>query len=108
MSKVLVTGVAGLPGSHLSHRLLCDGHRVPGIDNLLGGYEDNVPQGVEFHKVNAGDFESMKPLMKGLAAPHEGLSVFSPNVITSHTYNSTVATVSAAVNSSVRRICFVN
>lgn len=113
MSKVLITGAAGFLGSHLSHRLLCDGHRVLGVDNLLGGYEDNVPQGVEFHKVDARDFESMKPLMKGVdlvyhcaAAPHEGLSVFSPNVITSHTYNSTVATVSAAVHASVRRIVF--
>jgi len=80
---------------------------------MLGGYRDNVPDGVAFHEVDARDFEKMKTLLKGTeilyhcaAAPHEGLSVFSPNLITSHTYNSTVATVGAAIINNVRRVVF--
>ena len=42
--KVLVTGVAGFLGSHLAEKLVKLGHEVVGIDNMLGGYEDNVPR----------------------------------------------------------------
>ncbi len=113
MSKIFITGIAGFLGSHLADKMLSMGHVVVGVDNLLGGYEDNVPVGVEFHKADSRDFEKMKSLMKGVeviyhcaAAPHEGLSVFSPNLVTQHTYNSTVATVSAGVCCGVRRIVF--
>jgi len=113
MAKVFLTGVAGFLGSHLSERLLRDGHAVVGVDNMLGGYEDNIPNGVEFYKADARDYEKMKSLMRGsdivyhcAAAPHEGLSVFSPNLITDHTYNSTIATVSAAVMNNVKRVVF--
>ena len=40
--KVFVTGVAGFLGSHLAEKLVNLGHQVIGIDNMLGGYEDNV------------------------------------------------------------------
>lgn len=113
MAKVFITGVAGFLGSHLADRFISDGHKVVGVDNLLGGYEDNVSRDVEFHKADSRDFEKMKSLMKGseivyhcAAAPHEGLSVFSPNLITEHTYNSTVATVSAAVMNNAKRVVF--
>lgn len=113
MSKILITGVAGFLGSHLADWLIEGGHKVIGVDNLLGGYEDNVSHDVEFYKDDSRDFDKMKSLTKGVdivyhcaAAPHEGLSVFSPNVITEHTYNSTVATVSAAVINSVKRVVF--
>ena len=39
MSKILVTGAAGFIGSHLSHRLLADGHSVIGLDNLNDYYD---------------------------------------------------------------------
>ena len=40
--KILVTGVAGFLGSHLAEQLSSMGHKVVGIDNMLGGYKDNV------------------------------------------------------------------
>ena len=46
--KILVTGVAGFLGSHLSEKLVDLGHQVIGIDNMLGGYEDNVPKKIDF------------------------------------------------------------
>jgi dTDP-glucose 4,6-dehydratase len=38
----VVTGGAGFLGSHLSDRLLAEGHRVIAIDNLITGNTDNV------------------------------------------------------------------
>ena len=41
--KIFVTGVAGFLGSYLADELLKKGHEVVGVDNLLGGYKDNIP-----------------------------------------------------------------
>lgn len=38
----IVTGAAGFVGSHLSERLLADGFRVLGVDNLCTGSEKNL------------------------------------------------------------------
>ena len=40
--RVLVTGAAGFLGSHLTDRLLGEGHSVVGVDNLATGDMDNV------------------------------------------------------------------
>ena len=61
---IFVTGVAGFLGSHLSEKLVSLGHKVIGIDNMLGGYDDNVPKNVEFHKIDCCDHDKIKSLMK--------------------------------------------
>mgnify|MGYP000359474438 CR=1 FL=1 len=44
MNKILITGVAGLLGSRLADWLVENTeHEVIGIDDLSGGYIDNVP-----------------------------------------------------------------
>ena len=40
--RVLITGAAGFLGSHLSDRLLVEGHHVIGMDNLITGNPDNL------------------------------------------------------------------
>ncbi len=111
--KILVTGVAGFLGSHLSERLVSIGHKVVGIDNMLGGYEDNIPNNIEFHKGDCCNFEQVKSIMKDIdvvyhcaATAHEGLSVFSPFEITKNNYLASVSIFSAAVNEKVKRIIF--
>ncbi|HEX8099395.1 MAG TPA: GDP-mannose 4,6-dehydratase [Actinomycetota bacterium] len=42
MSTVVVTGAAGFIGSHLSDRLLAEGHRVVGVDDLSTGKIANL------------------------------------------------------------------
>jgi dTDP-glucose 4,6-dehydratase len=40
--RVLVTGAAGFLGSHLTDRLLSEGHSVLGVDNLSTGDQENI------------------------------------------------------------------
>ncbi len=51
MTTSLVTGGAGFLGSHLSDRLLADGHRVIVVDNLLTGRRRNIR-----HLMDRSDF----------------------------------------------------
>ena len=111
--KILVTGAAGFLGAHLSEALANAGNKVVGIDNMSGGYEDNIPTNIEFHKLDCCDFEKIKSIMRGIdavyhcaATAHEGLSVFSPFEITKNNYLASVSVFSAAVNAKVKRIIF--
>jgi dTDP-glucose 4,6-dehydratase len=57
----VVTGAAGFLGSHLSDRLLAQGHRVIGIDNLITGNTANIGhlagnENFEFIKHNVSNF----------------------------------------------------
>lgn len=47
---ILITGVAGFIGSNLASRLLQEGHKIVGLDNLSYGLIENVPSGIDFHK----------------------------------------------------------
>ena len=40
--RIVVTGTAGFLGSHLTDRLLDDGHEVIGFDNLITGSLKNI------------------------------------------------------------------
>ena len=39
---IIITGAAGFIGFHLSKRLLSDGHKILGIDNLNDFYDVNL------------------------------------------------------------------
>ena len=111
--KILITGVAGFLGSHLADKLKEMGHEIVGIDNMLCGYEDNIPSGINFHKIDCCNFQDVKKIMKGInvvyhcaATAHEGLSVFSPYEITKNIFQASVSIFSAAVNEKVERIIF--
>ena len=86
--KIFITGVAGFLGCHLAKKLTELGHKVSGVDNMIGGEISNIPKNITFTKGNCENNELMNKLTKGVdivyhcaATAHEGLSVFSPNFI---------------------------
>jgi UDP-glucose 4-epimerase len=62
MPKSLVTGAAGFIGSHVAARLLRDGHDVVALDDLSGGFVDNVPAGARFVECSVTDHERVADL----------------------------------------------
>lgn len=111
--KIFVSGVAGFLGSHLADAFLADGHHVVGCDNMIGGSLDNVPSKVDFHQVDCCQFEAMLRLTEGCdivyhaaATAYEGLSVFSPHIVTRNIVDASVALFSAAIQNRVKRIVF--
>lgn len=113
--KVLITGVAGFMGSHLADSMLAEGHEVIGIDNLIGGYESNVPKNVEFIKGDLRDLHFITPYFKGVdvvihsaCTAYEGLSVFSPSLVSENTYQITANVLSASVNFRISKFIFLS
>ncbi|HEY0652537.1 MAG TPA: NAD-dependent epimerase/dehydratase family protein [Chryseosolibacter sp.] len=69
--KLLITGVAGMIGSHLVEELLALGYTVIGIDDLSYGNKLNIQRSLEhpsfqFYKVNILDFDTLKILSKDI------------------------------------------
>ena len=70
MGDVLVSGAAGFIGAALAERLLQDGHRVVGIDNLNDAYDRRLKDwrlarlqgrpGFTFHKVDIADAAALE------------------------------------------------
>lgn len=58
---ILVTGGAGLVGSHLCERLVKDGHTVISLDNYFSGSKDNHVAGVEYREGHTKDIEKFIP-----------------------------------------------
>ena len=113
IKNILVTGAAGFLGSHLSEKLAEMGYKVIGIDNMIGGYPDNIPKNISFMEIDCCNLEKVKSVMKGIdvvfhcaATAHEGLSVFSPFEITKNNYLASVSVFSAAADAGVKRIVF--
>ncbi len=111
--KIFISGVAGFLGSHLADVMLAEGHKVIGVDNLIGGYLDNVPEDVEFYQVDCRYLNTMKKLMKDAdivyhtaCTAYEGLSVFSPELVCENTYQITASLISAAASQNVKRFVY--
>jgi UDP-glucose 4-epimerase len=112
MPTILITGVAGLLGSHTADKFLAEGWTVIGVDNFVGGYRDNVPFSVDLRTADCCDFERMKSIMletrpdvvlHAACTAYEGLSVFSPSLVFDNTASATVSVASAAIASGVKR-----
>ena len=110
---VFITGIAGFLGSHLADSLLALGHQVSGNDHLGGGYRDNVPEGATFFELDCCDTSGMREATQGVdvivhaaSAAHEGLSVFSPALITRDNMQASASTFSAAASNQVKRVVY--
>ena len=108
--KVFITGVAGFLGSHIADKMVDLGHEVVGCDNLVGGYLSNVQSGVQFHRFDLNSLEGLSALMEGCdivyhtaCTAYEGLSVFSPSLITTNTFGISVNAMTAAIQAGVNK-----
>jgi len=104
--KVLITGVAGLLGSRLADYLVSQGIDVIGIDNLSGGYIENVNPKVKFYNMDLQDaelrdiFQEHKPTFVYHFAAYaaEGLSPF----IRTYNYKNNIVSTANIINECIR------
>ena len=115
MPKSLVTGAAGFIGSHVCDELLNMGHKVVAMDDLSGGFMENVPKRCKFVK---GRVEN-KALVARMFKQHkfdyvfhlaayaaEGLSHFIKTFNYNNNLIGSVNLINAAVNAGTVK-CFV-
>ncbi|KAF0284733.1 NAD-dependent epimerase/dehydratase family protein [Spiribacter roseus] len=70
MPKALITGVAGFIGSHVADHCLRSGLEVVGIDDLSGGFVENVSEEVSFYQGDFSDQSFVKEIWRS-AGPFE-------------------------------------
>lgn len=114
MRKILVTGGAGFIGSHVAEALHRRGHAVTVLDDLSGGFVDNIADGIQFiqgsicddglvnHLFEQNQFEYVYHLAAYAA---EGLSHFIKRFNYNNNLIGSVNLINAAVNYEVK--CFV-
>lgn len=114
MPNSLVTGGAGFIGSHVAEHLLRVGHEVVVLDDLSGGFQENVPPGAAFVNGSIVDEDLVKRLFAEqtfdfvyhLAAyAAVGLSHFIKRFNYMNNVVGSVNLINAAVNHNVK--CFV-
>ncbi len=111
--KIFITGVAGFLGSHLADRMIELGHEVVGVDNLVGGFMENVNPKIKFYKEDCLNLAKMTEFMKGCdvvfhgaCTAHDGFSLFSPYYITENTFGITMSVLSAAAANQVKKFIY--
>lgn len=112
--KVLITGAAGFIGSHVKDELIKMGYSVVAVDDLSGGFKDNVHKRAVFIKGDISNKKFVDSLFKKhkfdyifhLAAyAAEGLSHFIRNFNYTNNLIGSANLISGAVNQGVK--CFV-
>ena len=114
MTRILVSGGAGFIGSHVAEALVGHGHSVTVLDDLSGGFRDNVVDSAVFVEGSINDVSLVNRLFEEqrfdyvyhLAAyAAEGLSHFIKRFNYANNLIGSVNLINASVNTGVR--CFV-
>ena len=117
MANVLVTGAAGFIGSHVADALIARGHRVTVLDDLSGGYRDNVPAAAEFVEGSVTDValvdelfakHSFEYVFHLAAYAAEGLSHFIKRFNYTNNVIGSVNLINASVNTGAKGFVFTS
>jgi UDP-glucose 4-epimerase len=117
LRRSLVTGAAGFIGSHVARECLALGHDVVAVDDLSGGFVDNLPDGVSFARGSVSDGAFVDELFEQepfdyvyhLAAyAAEGLSHFIRRFNYTNNVIGSVNLINGAVRTGVRRFVFTS
>ncbi len=115
--KYLVTGGAGFIGSHITERLLTDGHQVRILDNFSTGKRENIPvsDATSVIEGDVGDFDTVREWMEGIdIVYHEAAIASVPETVDNPldsartNYCGTLNVLEAARQARVRRIVFAS
>jgi UDP-glucose 4-epimerase len=117
-NNVLITGVAGLLGSRLADWIIENhpDYEVVGIDDLSGGYEENINPKVKFYQTDLvnGDIETIfketkpKYVFHFAAYAAEGLSPFIRSYNYDNNLKSTSRIVNECIKNDVERLVFTS
>jgi UDP-glucose 4-epimerase len=117
MATSLVTGGAGFMGSHVAENLLKMGHEVIILDDLSGGFKENVPTGAEFIEGSILNDELVDRLFNWhrfdyvfhvAAYAAEGLSHFIKRFNYTNNLLGTINLINASVNYDVKHFVFTS
>ena len=117
MPTTLVTGAAGFIGSHLVDALIERGHTVVALDDLSGGFRDNVNPKAKFVEASCVDHTRLSRLFNEhpfdyvfhLAAyAAEGLSHFIKRFNYTNNVIGSVNLINEAVNHNIKRFIFTS
>ena len=114
MSYSLVTGGAGFIGAHVAQYLLDAGKQVIVLDDLSGGFEENIPEGAVFIKGSVVDHLLLERLFNDYSIQYvyhfgayaaEGLSHFIRRFNYTNNLTGSVNLINEAIKHKVK--CFV-
>lgn len=117
MTKILITGVAGLLGSNFSRYLIRKGYSVIGIDDLSGGYIENVPGECKFYNFDLTNAEKVNEVFKNekpdyvyhfAAYAAEGLSPFIRNFNYKNNLLASVNVINSCINHDTNKLIFTS
>jgi UDP-glucose 4-epimerase len=117
LANILVTGGAGFIGSHVAEALIARGHTVTVVDDLSGGFNDNVPRGASFVHGSITDVPLVNEIFKESSFDYvyhlaayaaEGLSHFIKRFNYTNNVVGSVTLINAAVNTGVKGFVFAS
>jgi UDP-glucose 4-epimerase len=115
--KILLTGGAGFIGSHLTDRLVADGHSVGVIDDLSSGYIRNLNKKIYFWEFDLRNYEVTKTILNHFQPEviyhlatnaAESKSQFCPYDICTRNYVTSLTLLSNSINKGLKKFIYTS